>query len=90
MAQYFIACRDWIAAIIRSRAGRRLDSLALVADGADARADAYVSLAVVASASAVAAGLQLADRSSGSASRWSSCASPLTPGAPCAAGDRAN
>jgi cation diffusion facilitator family transporter len=52
---------NWIAAIIRSRAGRRLDSPALVADGAHARADAYVSLAVVASASAVAAGLQLAD-----------------------------
>jgi cation diffusion facilitator family transporter len=52
---------NWIAAIIRSRAGRRLDSPALVADGAHARADAYVSLAVVASASAVAAGLQIAD-----------------------------
>src|SRR5918992_2342987 len=43
---------NWIAAIIRGRAGRRLDSPALVADGAHARADAYVSLAVVASASA--------------------------------------
>ncbi|MDQ3850667.1 MAG: cation transporter, partial [Actinomycetota bacterium] len=36
-------------------------SAALVADGAHARADAYVSLAVVASAAAVAAGLRLAD-----------------------------
>jgi cation diffusion facilitator family transporter len=52
---------NWVAAIIRSRAGRRLDSPALVADGAHARADAYVSLAVVVSAGAVAAGLQVAD-----------------------------
>lgn len=52
---------NWVAAIIRSRAGRRLDSPALVADGAHARADAYVSLAVVASAAAVAAGAQIAD-----------------------------
>ena len=52
---------NWIAAIIRSRAGRRLDSPALVADGDHARADAYVSLAVVASAAVVALGLDLAD-----------------------------
>jgi cation diffusion facilitator family transporter len=52
---------NWIAAIIRTRAGRRLDSPALVADGAHARADAYVSLAVVASAAAVALGLEIAD-----------------------------
>lgn len=52
---------NWVAAIIRSRAGRRLDSPALIADGAHARADAYVSLAVVASAGAVAAGFQFAD-----------------------------
>jgi cation diffusion facilitator family transporter len=52
---------NWVAAIIRTRAGRRLDSPALVADGAHARADAYVSLGVVASAGAVAAGLQVAD-----------------------------
>jgi cation diffusion facilitator family transporter len=52
---------NWMAAIIRSRAGRRLDSPALVADGAHARADAYVSLAVAASAGAVAAGVQVAD-----------------------------
>ena len=47
--------------MIRTRAGRRLDSPALVADGAHARADAYVSLAVVASAAAVAVGLEIAD-----------------------------
>ena len=51
---------NWIAAIVRSRAGRRLDSAALIADGAHARADAYVSLAVVASAAAVYAGLDIA------------------------------
>lgn len=52
---------NWIAAIIRTRAGRRLDSPALVADGAHARADAYVSLAVVASAVVVALGAPVAD-----------------------------
>lgn len=52
---------NWWAALIRSRAGRRLGSPALVADGAHARADAYVSLAVVASAGAVAIGAQVAD-----------------------------
>jgi cation diffusion facilitator family transporter len=52
---------NWVAARIRTRAGRRLDSAALVADGAHARADAYVSLAVVASAVVVALGLDLAD-----------------------------
>jgi cation diffusion facilitator family transporter len=52
---------NWLAAIVRTNAGRRLDSPALVADGNHARADAYVSLAVVASAAAVALGLELAD-----------------------------
>jgi cation diffusion facilitator family transporter len=52
---------NWVAAIIRTRAGRRLDSAALVADGAHARADSYVSLAVVASAAALALGLEIAD-----------------------------
>jgi cation diffusion facilitator family transporter len=50
-----------IAARIRSRAGRRLRSPALVADGAHARADAYVSLAVVASAAMIAVGIPIAD-----------------------------
>jgi cation diffusion facilitator family transporter len=50
-----------IAAQIRSRAGRRLDSPALIADGAHARADAYVSLAVIASAAVVAVGVPIAD-----------------------------
>ncbi len=49
------------AAVIRTRAGRRLDSPALIADGAHAHADSYVSLAVVVSASLVAVGLGAAD-----------------------------
>jgi cation diffusion facilitator family transporter len=52
---------NWLAAAVRARAGRRLASPALVADGAHARADAYVSLAVVASAIVVALGLDVAD-----------------------------
>jgi cation diffusion facilitator family transporter len=50
-----------VAAIVRTRAGRRLDSPALIADGDHARADAYVSLGVVASAACVAVGLDVAD-----------------------------
>jgi cation diffusion facilitator family transporter len=52
---------NYLAAIVRSRAGKRLDSPALVADGAHARADAYVSLAVIASAVVVALGATVAD-----------------------------
>lgn len=52
---------NWIAAIIRTRAGRSLDSPALIADGNHARADSYVSLAVVASAIVVAVGFPVAD-----------------------------
>ena len=50
-----------IAAQVRTRAGQRLHSPALIADGAHARADAYVSLAVIASAAVVAIGLPIAD-----------------------------
>jgi cation diffusion facilitator family transporter len=50
-----------VAAKVRTRAGERLDSPALVADGHHARADAYVSLAVIASAAVVAIGLPIAD-----------------------------
>jgi cation diffusion facilitator family transporter len=50
-----------VAARIRTRAGRSLDSAALIADGNHARADAYVSLAVIASAIVVALGLPVAD-----------------------------
>ena len=52
---------NWIAALVREGAGRRLASPALIADGAHARADAYVSLGVVASAAVVALGVELAD-----------------------------
>jgi cation diffusion facilitator family transporter len=52
---------NWIAAIVRTRAGRRIGSPALIADGDHARADAYVSLAVIASAAAVTIGADLAD-----------------------------
>lgn len=52
---------NWVAAIVRSRAGQRLGSAALIADGDHARADAYVSLGVVASAGVVALGVQVAD-----------------------------
>lgn len=50
-----------IAGVVRSRAGHRLDSPALIADGNHARADAYVSLGVIASALAVALGVGIAD-----------------------------
>jgi cation diffusion facilitator family transporter len=52
---------NFVAARIRISAGTRLDSAALIADGHHARADAYVSLAVVASAVAVALGAPIAD-----------------------------
>jgi divalent metal cation (Fe/Co/Zn/Cd) transporter len=52
---------NWIAAIVRSRAGRRLESPALIADGNHARADSYVSLAVIASAVVVALGAPIVD-----------------------------
>lgn len=50
-----------IAAYIRLRAGKRLSSPALVADGNHARTDGFVSLGVLASAGLVAVGAQLAD-----------------------------
>ncbi len=50
-----------IAAQVRVRAGRRLDSPALVADGYHARTDGFVSLGVMLSAALVALGLPLAD-----------------------------
>src|SRR3954469_20547114 len=46
-----------VAAQIRVRVARGLDSPALIADAHHARADAYVSLAVIASAAVVAIGL---------------------------------
>ncbi|HEX3326153.1 MAG TPA: cation diffusion facilitator family transporter [Actinomycetota bacterium] len=50
-----------VAAQVRLRAGKRLASPALIADGNHARVDGFVSLGVVASAVAVAAGWRLAD-----------------------------
>jgi len=50
-----------LAAQVRLRAGRRLHSPALIADGKHARVDGFVSLGVVASAALVAAGLPRAD-----------------------------
>jgi len=50
-----------IAARVRLRGGKRLDSPALIADGNHARIDAFVSLGVVASAAVVALGAPIAD-----------------------------
>jgi Co/Zn/Cd efflux system component len=50
-----------LAARVRLRGGRRLESPALIADGNHARVDGYVSLGVVASAAGVWAGLRIAD-----------------------------
>ena len=50
-----------LAAQVRLRAGRRLSSPALVADGNHARIDGFVSLGVIASAIAVALGFPLGD-----------------------------
>jgi cation diffusion facilitator family transporter len=50
-----------VAARVRLRGGRRLDSPALIADGHHARADALVSLGVVLSAIVVALGAPIAD-----------------------------
>jgi cation diffusion facilitator family transporter len=50
-----------IAARVRLRAGDRLDSPALVADGHHARIDGFVSLGVVASAGVVGLGVKIAD-----------------------------
>jgi len=50
-----------LAAQVRLRAGRRLNSPALIADGNHARIDGLVSLAVVAGAIAVGIGLDIAD-----------------------------
>ena len=50
-----------LAARVRLRAGKRLQSPALVADGNHARVDGYVSLGVVATAIAVGLGARIAD-----------------------------
>jgi cation diffusion facilitator family transporter len=50
-----------IAAQVRLRAGRKLSSPALVADGNHARVDGFVSVGVIASAAVVSVGLGMAD-----------------------------
>jgi divalent metal cation (Fe/Co/Zn/Cd) transporter len=50
-----------IAAQVRLRSGRRLNSSALIADGNHARTDGFVSLSVIASAIVVAVGFRLGD-----------------------------
>ena len=50
-----------IAAVIRYRAGKKLDSPALIADGNHARADGIVSLGVVIGTIGIALGFPLAD-----------------------------
>jgi cation diffusion facilitator family transporter len=50
-----------IAARVRLRGGRRLDSPALIADGNHARSDAFVSAGVILSAAAVGLGAPIAD-----------------------------
>ena len=50
-----------LAARVRLRGGKRLDSPALTADGNHARIDGFVSLGVVASAAVVAIGVPVAD-----------------------------
>ena len=50
-----------LAAVVRLRAGKRLDSPALVADGYHARTDGFVSLGVIGSAIVVALGLNVGD-----------------------------
>jgi cation diffusion facilitator family transporter len=50
-----------LAAQVRLRAGRRLDSPALVADGYHARTDGFVSLGVMLSAGLIAVGISIAD-----------------------------
>lgn len=50
-----------IAALIRWRAGRRLDSPALIAGGNHARADGYVSAGIVVSTTFIALGFPIAD-----------------------------
>ena len=50
-----------LAARIRTSAGRRLNSAALVADGNHARVDGFVSLGVIASALVVSLGAPIGD-----------------------------
>jgi cation diffusion facilitator family transporter len=55
------AIGNWVAAQVRARTGRAINNAALMADGDHALIDAFVSLAVVASALLVYLGLPIAD-----------------------------
>ncbi len=61
LAGLFGVVGNEVAAVIRWRAGRRLDSAALIADGNHARADGYVSAGIIVSAGFIALGLPIAD-----------------------------
>jgi cation diffusion facilitator family transporter len=61
LAGVFGVIGNEIAAIIRWRAGRRLGSPALIADGHHARADGYVSAGIILSTAFIALGLPIAD-----------------------------
>lgn len=50
-----------LAAVVRWRAGRRLGSPALIADGNHARADGYVSAGIIVSTAFIALGVPIAD-----------------------------
>lgn len=50
-----------LAAVVRRRAGKRLDSPALIADAKHARADGFVSAGIIVSTAFIAVGLPLAD-----------------------------
>src|SRR6266508_4229344 len=56
-----VASGNEIAAQVRLRAGKRLSSPAMVADGNHARVDGFVSLGVVASAIVVSLGAEIGD-----------------------------
>lgn len=61
LAGVFGVIGNEIAAVIRWRAGRRLHSAALIADGHHARADGYVSAGIIVSTVFIGLGLPIAD-----------------------------
>lgn len=61
LAGVFGVVGNELAAVIRWRAGRRLDSAALIADGHHAKADGYVSAGIIVSTGFIALGRPVAD-----------------------------
>ena len=61
LAGVFGVIGNEITAVIRWRAGRRLGSAALIADGHHARADGYVSAGIIVSVAFIAVGMPIAD-----------------------------